>query len=302
MVLGWLLLGGCNDVEQPAVAPTPLKPLVFASNPPLASFVRVLAEDAIELTTPWKSVDGDPAYWKPTVADIRAIQACDLVVLNGAGYEPWSEQAALSHSRTIDTTAALSAQLIHEKSETHTHGPVGAHAHAPTAFTTWLSPELASMQATVIAERLTQLLPERASEIRQQLALLHAALHESEVQLRAIAERQPRWLASHPVYQYLAQGSGLVIDSVHWEPNEMPSDEQWAALRALQSAKGDATRMMLWEGEPDAAIRAKLTGLGMVIVVFPPLGSSDNSAEFAQSFVASLQEMRQACDELERAR
>ncbi len=296
-MLSLVTLFGCADRESSERPTTRARVRVFASNQPLESMVRVMANDGVELVMLPSRGTSDPAEWTPTSDDIRSLQECDLVVLNGAGYEPWSEQAALSRTRTLDTTARVRAQLITEPNTTHSHGPQGAHAHGSTAFTTWLSPKLASQQASAIAQRLTQLLPARATEIHREEAKFADAMTAIEETLRQVARARPRWLASHPVYQYLAQDSGLTIDSVHWEPNEMASEEEWTRLRSLLTAAHGAAPLMLWEGEPTQAVRERLAQLGVTPVVFPPRGRLLGDAEFAAEFRRAVDLMLDACDE-----
>lgn len=38
------------------------------------------------------------------------------------------------------------------------------------------------------------------------------------------------WMVSHPIYQYLARRYGLNSKSVHWEPGEMPLENEWVEL------------------------------------------------------------------------
>ncbi|MFM7052809.1 MAG: metal ABC transporter substrate-binding protein, partial [Planctomycetota bacterium] len=162
----------CAPSAEPA-APAREKPLVFVSNPFLADMARELAGDAVELHQPWRASGGDPAYWRPSADEIRVIQSCDLVVLNGAGFEKWAEQAALPRRRTVDTTESVRAQLIEEAGETHSHGPEGEHAHGGTAFTTWLSPEIGRVQMAAVAERLAGVAPARSAEIAGRAKELH---------------------------------------------------------------------------------------------------------------------------------
>lgn len=236
--------------------------------------VRELAADAVDLHEPWRAAGGDPAYWRPSGDEIRAVQSCDLVVLNGAGFEKWAEQAALPRARTIDTTAAARAQLIEEAGETHSHGPEGEHAHGGTAFTTWLSPAIARVQMTAVAEGLSRIAPARADAIGARAKELHESFNALGERLKQVGAARPRWLASHPVYQYLARDGGMTIDSMHWEPGEMPSDTEWTKFRLTRAGQPRPTAWMLWEGEPGAEIRAKLAEEGVEVVVFSPHGEA----------------------------
>jgi zinc transport system substrate-binding protein len=254
-------------------------PRIYVPNPIIESMVRALTGeeagggDRMTIYTPWREngsgePKGDPAYWKPTADEIREIQSCDIIFLNGAGYEPWAQQAALPRARTVDTTADLKSRLIVEEGETHSHGPDGEHSHSGFASSTWLSPALAKEQLATVVGRLYEVLGSTypTGEIYQSMC---KRLDEAGATLREIGQAQPKLLASHPVYQYLGQAGGIAIDSMHWEPGEMPDDKEWTKFRLTRAAHPRPSAWMLWEGEPGPEIRAKLDAEGVKVFVFP---------------------------------
>ncbi len=288
------MLVACGGSAAPApTTANRAKPLVFAANPPIASFVDALAGDAVTVITPWSAHAGDPAQWLPTSAEIRSVAACDLIVLNGAGYEPWTEQAALPRARVLVSSESKRDRYITESGSVHSHGPQGEHSHGATASTTWLSMEMAQTQLDAIAQRLTQLLPTQRESIESNRVALQARLHALSTSVRATSARRPHWFASHPVYQYLAQEGGLVIDSMHWEPGEMPSDSEWETLRGLRARDSSPVALMLWEGEPGIAIREKLAAISTNVVVFPPQGVA-GERDFVSSLERSVAAMQDA--------
>lgn len=284
-------LVGCGPATPSAPIRAPGQKIrVFAPNPALASMVRDLGGDEVELVTPWEGA-GDPAYWRPTPEAIRQIQSCDVIVLNGAAYEPWAAQAALPRARTVDTTAGVRKQLIEVAGETHSHGPEGEHTHATTASTTWLSPALARAQAEAIAGALKPFLTsdEARSEFMVRKTTLLAMLTRAEEALAGLKASEPKWLASHPVYQYLGQAAGIEIESKHWEPGEMPDEKEWTKFRLTRAAFPKPTAWMLWEGEPGPEIRAQLEKEGVRVAVVPLFPSADG--EFAKSYAILLERM-----------
>ncbi len=287
------VLVNCDRSGAPAAATSRTKPLVFAANAPLASFVRSLAGDAVVVSTPSTAHATDPADWLPTSTEIRSVAACDLIVLNGAGYEPWTEQAALPRARVLVSSESKRDRYIHESNAVHSHGPEGEHSHGATASTTWLSMELAQAQLDAIAARLTQLLPTQRAQIEEKRAVLNERLRAVSNSLKATSALRTNWFASHPVYQYLAQEGGLVIESMHWEPGEMPNDDEWEKFRALRIRDKNSVALMLWEGEPGSAIREKLAAISTNVVVFPPQGVA-GEPDFVSTLEQSVAAMHDA--------
>ena len=300
-----LAVGGCGggggdapattDTAARETAEAPVRLRVFVPNPPLRDLARALAGDAIEIVDPWAKSDGDPAFWNPSPDDVLAIQRCGLVVVNGANYEKWTVQAALPRARTLNLSANVLPQLIEEQGETHSHGPEGAHSHAGTAFTTWLSPAILRVEARALADALVKRLPAAAAAIEANAAGLDARLAGIGTALSEVGKRQPHWLGSHPVYQYLAQAGAMTIDCVHWEPGEMPAESQWDAFRALRAKAPKPRATMLWEGEPGAEIRARLAAEGVDVLVFSPLGApAGDAVGFVDYLAARVAEMAKA--------
>ena len=130
------------------------KPVVYTVNYPLYYFATRIAGDAAEIVFPVPA-DIDPAFWMPAPEEIAGFQKADLILLNGAGYAKWVEKAALSEYRMVNTSESFSDRYIKTRGDvTHNHGPAGEHSHSGIAFTTWLDPTLAIIQAEAIYEAL----------------------------------------------------------------------------------------------------------------------------------------------------
>ena len=245
---------------------------VFAPNEPFANLIEDLVGAEAEIVAPWRAAGGDPAYWRPTAEDIVSIQGCGLIVLNGAGHERWAEQAALPRAAVLDLSGFVRASLIAEAGETHSHGPEGEHSHTGTAFTTWLSPTLLRRQVRELSQALIDRLPTIEHRIESRRDANGVVLATMETRLAELGKKQPVWLASHPVYQYLGQAGGLRIESMHWEPGVMPAETEWTKFRLARLGAPKPKAWMLWEGEPGPEIRAKLEAEGVEAIVFSPQG------------------------------
>jgi zinc transport system substrate-binding protein len=279
-----IVLAGCSGdggTERGGRPGEPGRPLVYASNYPMQYFAGRISAPLIEVRLP-APADEDPAFWVPSQEDVMAMQKADLVVLNGASYESWLKNVSLPPSRLVDTSADFRERLItEEEATTHSHGPEGEHEHSATAFTTWLDLTLAVEQARAIKDAFCDTWPEHRGQFESQFGELARELGALDDEIQKIVAGDPGVpvMFSHPVYQYFARRYGLNGKSVHWEPDEMPSEEMWRELAApLESHEA---KWMIWEGEPSPEIRERLTGLGIRSVVFDPCGSRPESGDFA---------------------
>lgn len=268
-------------------------PVIFASNYPLQFFAQEIAGETLDVHLP--EIEGDPAYWVPDGEQAAALQSADLVILNGAGYESWLNFVTLRPGRLLDTTAGIDDRLLPlEKATVHQHGPEGEHSHTGTAFTTWLDPQLAIEQSQAIAKALSELAPDQAAGFEERLASLEERLNQLDQELKLGFEQlegQPVWF-SHPVYQYLENRYSINGRSVHWEPDEAPGTRSWIEFQNL--SRDHPGKLMLWEGEPLGEVRGQLTELGIMSVVFDPLGNRPGQGDYFEAMGQNWQRLIEA--------
>jgi zinc transport system substrate-binding protein len=221
------------------------------------------------------------------------MQSADVILTNGATYEKWIDQVSLPPRRVINTSASFTDRYLEVAGTlTHTHGPEGEHSHEGTAFTTWLDPGLAALQAESIAEAFSGRWPASAAAFQDNLTALRADLEQLDQDLRdaLAAVGGAPLLASHPVYQYLASSYGLDLESVTWEPEEMPSEPAWRVFRVLRARH--SARWMIWEAEPIPEINARLAELNIRALVFAPLGNRPADGDYLAGMSANVRRLR----------
>lgn len=290
-------LAACTQ-DAPSVKPvgadTENPRQVFTVNYPLAYFAERIGDGSIDVVFP-APADEDPAYWSPAADVVADFQQADLVLLNGAGYASWIQRATLSPSSLVDTSAVFADELIPvDDTVTHSHGPGGDHSHEDTAFTTWLNMELASLQAHAVFNSLAGLHPQQETRFRERLGELKADLAELDWRLKHVAGRigDSPLLFSHPVYQYLVEGYGLNGQSVHWEPQEMPDEDQWRELSGI--VESHTAAYMIWEDPPRADTVSRLEAMGIGSVVFRPCGNRPATGDFLQAMLENVVALEQA--------
>ena len=261
---------GCSSSKDEAThsdAQSNNRPIVFAANYPLLFMGSAISDGSADFLFPF-SEDEDPAFWSPTPEDIRAMQKADLFLFNGATYEKWANQVTIPTSRIVRTAAGFRNNWLEiGETVTHSHGPGGEHSHAGVDFNTWLDPLQASQQAEEATKGLEKILPEKATQLRANLANLQQRFNDLHDAFHAVTTpiNQPL-LASHPVYGYFARRYDLRMESVTWEPGEMPDESQWAELDEI--LKTHPAVYMIWEDTPIDQISLALMGRGIQPIVF----------------------------------
>ena len=260
---------GCNQGVDSAsrAAPSVEKLDIFVVNYPLAFFAERIGGELVEVSFPVPP-DQDPALWAPADHDIARFQSADVIFINGADYAKWTLRSSLPLSRTVVTTRNVAEQIIEVPNMvTHTHGPEGEHSHAGVAPETWIDPQLALSQAQVVKDELQKRLPDSTNELEANFAELKNDLQRLNENLNAAFSSSPRsWMASHPAFQYLGRRYDLELQTMHWNPTEAPSDEQWAELDRLLG--GAESSCMLWTETPNRKTLDGLEQRGVRVVVF----------------------------------
>ena len=292
-ILIFIFLFSCSSKKEKTAEHKAKKPVIAVVNYPLYYFTKTIGGERVTVYLP--SISGDPAYWKPDSRQVINFQKADLILANGAGYAKWMEKVSLPSSKIVNTSIGFKDQWIEvNEGLAHSHGSEGEHVHKGTAFTTWLNFKLAAKQAESIYKALNGLLPDHAEELKKNYEQLQKGLNDLDKRMKEVAlsfENQ-YVIASHPVYQYLESGYGLRIISEHWEPDALPTDDQWKDLK--ETIKDHQVNIMIWEDEPLVALNSKLKELKILVSVFNPCANTPETGDFIDVMNQNLNDLEQA--------
>jgi zinc transport system substrate-binding protein len=154
------------------------------------------------------------------------------------------------------------------------------HSHGELDFNTWMDPRQAALQAQCIHDELARLVPAATKELDAGLKALDQDLAELDTALvRASAPLgNSPVLGSHPVYGYAARRYGWNLKSVHWEPDEIPTDEEWRKFEALH--REHPGKLMLWEEAPLPQVAERLRQMGVDPVVFETCAAEPEKGDY----------------------
>lgn len=291
------LLSGCGEPDAPELESRPL--VVATSFHPSASFARRIAGELAEVHCLLPAGE-DPEHWQPDAETLASFARADLVLLNGAGFEPWAATASLPRSRVLELSAPLRSSLIEREETTHRHGDGDEHAHGAVDPHTWLDPENARVQARALSSALERLRPQHAETFRANLTELEAELEALAQRWRALAPRVARaaMYCAHPAYDYLGKRHGFELHDLELDPDQELEEGELERIGALLDSR--APRILLWESEPllDTAelLRERFQ---IESVVYSPGASA--SEEELEAGLDHLEIQRQNLERLERA-
>jgi zinc transport system substrate-binding protein len=259
-----LILGLVLVTPIPALADGPA---VTASHDVLAAMVRAIAPEAVVTNVAPEGTD--PATFAPDIPAIAAIQAADLIVLNGAGFDGWASRVSLPRARVIDTSAAIADELIHLQGQSHSHGTGSSHSHDGTAPHVWMDFALAQRQAQAVAAGLTRAAPDAADRHAANLAALDQRLAALDAQATAVgaALTGQTVLVAHSGYEYLGRAYDIALQEATLDPVVPATPDQLDSLDAALA--GGALPLMLWNASPPADTATALADRDVAVVVLP---------------------------------
>jgi zinc transport system substrate-binding protein len=280
---------GVDTQTIPASADAVKQPMqIFTVNYPLEWAAKQLVEEGAEVRFPAPDAI-DPAFWQPDLNIVSAYQQADLILLNGADYAHWLSRVSLPENRLVHTSHTFSDRLITaDTGPAHSHGPEGDHSHDGVEFTVWLDLSLYLQQVRAISDVLANKLPQLADNIAARKAELIDQFTAMDVQLSKLGNdlNGAPVLYSHPVYQYFERRYKFNGRALHWEPQELPSNQDWSELDTL--LKQHPATIMLWEDEPLPETRARLKQQGVEVVVFRPMGNRPPEGDFFSEMKANI--------------
>jgi zinc transport system substrate-binding protein len=203
---------------------TSFYPLYFFATEIGGQFVRVT-----NLTPP----GAEPHDYELTTGDLTTIQKSRLLIINGAGLEPWAAKL-VEDLRKSGVTVVSVTDGLETVNTTEGGRSVGDPHH-------WLDPVLAKQEVEKIADALVKADPSHASAYLENTRILSEKLDRLDGEFRAglTACRQNNIVTSHTAFGYLAKRYGLTQVAISGlSPDAEPSAKKLAEVSDLVRKKG----------------------------------------------------------------
>jgi zinc/manganese transport system substrate-binding protein len=239
-----------------------LVPPAWAQNAPRAPVRIVAAENfygdvarqvagpRAAITSIMSNPDADPHLFEASPSTARAIAGAEIVVYNGAGYDPWMDDllAADPAGRRVRIVAGAL-----------THRRAGANPHI------WYDPATMPAVARAISGALIGADPAGRAGYEARLAAFLASLTPLDARVAAMRARfnGAPVAATEPVFGYMAAALGLAMRDERFQLAVMNDTEPSAADTAAfeQDLRGHAVRVLLYNAQASDTAAARLMRL-----------------------------------------
>lgn len=277
---------------------------VCASFSTIADFCQKIGGEQIHLTTMIPS--GTEAHdWEPSPGDIVRLGEADVLVINGAGLEQWTDTVLSSLNKpelvVVDTSAEIPALL-----GTHSHDHEGEEDHDDDAKAdgidphTWLSPVNVKAQLQAICDALVKADPDNAGTYTKNLthwqAEMDALDQEYQDALGGLAHKDI--VVTHQAYGHLCHAYGLTQHGIEGISAESDPDPKRMA-EIIQLVQEKRVRAIFYDpahGDRVARVVADATGTEMK-ALYPLEGFTAQQQADGEDYVSVMRKNLQALRE-----
>ncbi len=201
----------------------------------------------VAVTNVLSNPDQDPHEFEASPSTARAFADAALVIVSGAGYDPWAAKllsASPSPSREVVTVAALA------------HVAAGANPHV------WYNPSTGPAVAEAVARIFARLDPAHQADYRRRLAAFHVSmtpLDDRIAEMRAKYRGTPV-TATEPVFGYMAKALGLDMRNGEFQLAVMNDTEPSAATIAAfeKDLRTRAVRVLIFNSQTSETLTLRM--------------------------------------------
>lgn len=199
LVIG--LLSACGSSDKASSS----KIKVVAAENFYGEIAEAVGGDNVEVTSLLTNPDADPHDYEPTPDASKAIDAAQVVIFNGIGYDEWTQKLIDASGDAAGKTVIRVASDVMGRQE-------GDNEHV------WYNPETMPKYADYLAGELGKLDPAHKDDYIERAEAYKATLASFESEVAALKQASPLPIAvSEPVFDYMAEALNLRIADEKFE-------------------------------------------------------------------------------------
>ena len=245
-----LALAALTLAPPPAARAADGKIAVVAAENFYGDIAKQIGGDRVAVSSIMSNPDQDPHLFETTPAVARGLANAQVVVFNGADYDPWMEKLLKASPRS-GRIEIIAAELVHKKAGDNPH--------------LWYDPGTMPAVANTLAATLTTVDPAHKSDYDARLKTFLASLKPLDEKIAAIRKKYAgaAVTASEPVFGYMAQALGLKMRNESFQLSIMndtePSAHDVAAFE--QDLKDHKVKVMFYNKQASNKIVQHLVEL-----------------------------------------
>ena len=266
---------------------------VISSFNPLHEFSQNVGKEKIEavLLVP---VGVEPHDWEPTIKDVQKMQASDLIVINGIGFENWVEKLEENNFQgtVVDTSKGI---LINESENEHSDEHSDEHGHESGDPHIWLNPVFAKIQVQNIADAFSKHDPKNqqyyqsnAESYIQELSLLDSQIRNE------LSNCSSDFIAFHDAFSYFAEEYDLNQHTILSSTDSHGEATAKTLENVISTAKIHNIKIIFSEDNSDTRTSQTIAHeIGGKVLVLSPLEISSEK-NYVEKMGENLENLKEA--------
>jgi zinc/manganese transport system substrate-binding protein len=209
-----------------------------------------IAGNAASVTSILSNPDQDPHLFEASPAVSRLISAADIVVYNGAGYDPWMPKL-LAAAKSPKRQVIVMADLVRRNAEDNPH--------------LWYDPPTMPAYAAALAATLAARDPAQRDDIQRNLDAFMASLRSLEAKVGEIRHSHAGTAvtATEPVFGYMATALGFRMRNERFQLAVMNNAEPRVSdVAAFENdLRRRAVRLLLYNSQATDPVARRLMAI-----------------------------------------
>jgi zinc/manganese transport system substrate-binding protein len=246
----WLAVGAAVFALSQAALAQDAKLHVVAAENFYGDVVNQLGGDRVSVTSIMSNPDEDPHLFEASPKTARALQNANLVVYNGADYDPWMAKL-LNASKNAKRTTIVAADLVGKKGGDNPH--------------LWYDPATMPAVARAVSAALVTADPAHKSEYDANLAKFLDSLKPIDAK---VADLHGKYAgvpvtATEPVFGYMSDAIGLSMRNLRFQLATMNDTEASASDIAAfeRDLREKRVRVLIYNSQATEALTKRMLKL-----------------------------------------
>ena len=262
---------------------------VMSSFYPLHEFSQKIGQDKVDvkLLVP---VGIEPHDWEPTIKDVQQMQKSDLIIINGIGFESWTDKLTEMNYQgvVVDTSNGIIEKNIGQSS-INENVVISGDPHV------WLNPVYAKIQVQNIATAFSKSDPENETYYKENAANYIAELDLLDLKIRnELSNCNQDFIAFHNAFSYFSNEYGLTQHTIL--PSNTPHAEPTAKTleNVINKAKDLNLDVIFTEETADPKTSQVIANeIGGRVLVLSPLEIGDDGT-YISRMTENLNNLKEA--------
>lgn len=266
------------------------KPQVISSFNPLHEFAQNIGQDRVDVTL-LVPVGVEPHDWEPTIKDVQKLQASDLIIINGIGFEDWVDK--LDENNYRGTIVDTSNGILVKESKDDEHEDEYDHESGDPHI--WLNPVYAKIQVQNIADAFSkhdsqnqQFYQSNSEAYLEELTLLDSQIRND------LSDCNSDFIAFHDAFSYFADEYGLHQHTIIPSTNSHGEATAKTLENVITTAKELDIKIIFSEEAVDARTSETIAHeIGGKVLVLSPLEVSSDKT-YIEKMTENLENLKEA--------